>query len=1559
MAVTTLPSDSSVESVKFAVKSTSTCSDATVLSVQSLLRSSLNASPDTDAKTTTRTTTKRTTTAAKNTRGTRTKTTKDATLTLLAEADGERLSTQEKLAFATELFNTSLKTLSDELKLYPSKQRLAGDDSKAPLRSVSPNKSRSARKTKASKDIQATHEDVNNGLVAVAECGRLALSCLRALSGEGTNKTTGHPNIKLEQGACVLAGRLISLGFNDLAYKELKALKRRISQYLGQRKTGEKDVNRSKKRAQEEPTKERLSDLPVFADLSNASLLYGLLVPFQANAMRLIAAEKKSSIVQRVYSSLQLSNPSSPANVIVAAVESKNLSSDKAAIQLQLLSSTVLSLCSGMRQSENLMAENRDQLKPTTALTLQLLSLEIKCMGWKLSGHQCDETKEMWDPLARFLGSFAHYSNGVEKSDFISISQIIVRLRSAVIETKKSSVNLETPSVARIATILGQLAQEAGCFEEAWKLLTEALAPLSSGQSLSLATVRCKLASLHFLALKSSGKYLKSGMSDAISEATTALGLQLKGSANDLDELLVESAKLKKLAMVWLGDSLSKDSTMDWDERAMLDRIGTYLSAFLKFLRRYIGHQESETFPKRVGMSKSIVFAAVESAIAIGKVSVTSHEPPWEEMISVLADSQRLLTTVECASGEDYNVMDNVGLGFVKMSNLFWSRYAKEKERGKDCRYLIPLLKQSTNLLSSCSPSQRSAGFSAVKFERLAHLYLEKEMATEGEKAFRRSIQEHIETGVLEKVLNDAIRNPHRVCQDPKSSGFTFGRVLSAYLKMKMRRMDSKVVCDFEDGLLSQEERGLVLEWQLGILTDLNSFASSEHFRGAFSLLVSKILDIYSPEEYPVRRLRVILSAIRFSLEHPGSLDATLLRDIIEEGEKGHMDEEDLRKDSGLNLFATHIQNSLRLTIGLRQGNLHSDDLSQVITSWTSIARDCPDRESVESRIVDLDYWVLQVKAAVDYTEIHGLWKIQLSALELILRITELQGTRDYTDATIILSRLVLQYCRLGHCRKAGDLLARAAQYLSRNEVSCLATLSYNLAQVEYLLETGAVEQAASILSTARLLYEKNQKMQDLSAIPVLSKIAWERLVADAAFIHSRVSFAQGLTTQALYLAKLSVRLNCRLWAKVEKIAQRKQEKMLANGPADMDSVVEGISKLDVSQGHPIPESPISYCQGAPFWPHVGSHHTALLNLSNLSAHHGLFQDAIYYGEQALKINKTLNANVRLVASQARLGTHWILGGNLPEGQALLEAAAQMSKELDNGIELASLQMGLASLYEAQGEHKDQSRALAEADKAISSLINSEGSNLSPVLSNVAELEEGMDKLRIQTATRRTRQQTTSRRTRSWTATRTSKTAPTTAASSPIESKSLMRLRGGILRQQAACSRALRDFEKATILLNDARKYSVSKDSQIPLHIGESEHLLADAIRRFATHAVYCVLPESTISLPALQTPKKAEPVTSGSVTKSTRRQRAPSRPRARASEDFCFMLSKAGDCLNSIFDEATVLGSTLESHAASRLMSRISMLTHATTPGSSTAWPQSPASVNGRCIHKPQTGLC
>lgn len=295
MAVTVLPTSSMSDSVKLAVRSTTTCSDTTVLSLQTLLRASSNP-PEKPVRRTTKSVKEpvRPTSRAKTSRTTKTTSANDA-LHVIVDQDAPLLSPQEKLVLATEVFNTTLKTLTDALK--------------------APNTTRSTSTEKASTKSTARSNPtgVDAGVVSAAECARLALSTLRALKND--HGTKEFPNMQLEQGVCVLAGKLITLGLNDMACKELRSLKGRIQQYLDLQKTVKKATG-SNDVVDDESAKERMSDLLTFSNIANAQALYGLLVPFQANAMRLFASERKASTVQKLYPLLQLSEPSSPAQKI-------------------------------------------------------------------------------------------------------------------------------------------------------------------------------------------------------------------------------------------------------------------------------------------------------------------------------------------------------------------------------------------------------------------------------------------------------------------------------------------------------------------------------------------------------------------------------------------------------------------------------------------------------------------------------------------------------------------------------------------------------------------------------------------------------------------------------------------------------------------------------------------------------------------------------------------------------------------------------------------------------------------------------------------------------------------------------------------------------------------------------------------------------------------------------------------------------------------------------------------------------------------------------------------
>ncbi|KAL2000566.1 hypothetical protein VTN02DRAFT_2896 [Thermoascus thermophilus] len=1576
MAITTLLPESPGESVKRAVRSPETCSASTVSALQILLRSSSSSSKDDPEKTGSEK--RKAARTAKSASSTRSRSSKTAAKVAVFQTssdlrDEARLSLQEKLVLATEVFNAASKALSDALQAPTVKSRTGKLDngevavprtpaSKTPLQPSSPNRmTTSPSKTKPLKTTSVNTDGSDSGILAIAECARLALSCLRTLKGEQGSQATAAQNIQLEQGCCILAGRFIALGLNDLAYRELRGLKKRIQQHLDNASDDKKsdvDVTRGESQ-EEETTKETMADLLSLRNSERAGSLSGLIVSFQANLLRLIAAEKRVSTVQRVLGTLLLSNPNNPAKIIVDALKAGNLPREKAALQLQSLSHNISSLCPVIQRAKDY--ASRSAIKPTTVITLQLLSLEIRTMWWKISGHVCDENRELWEPLARYLGSFAHNCYGIDKSDFASIYRTVLRLQSALgkDKAKVSMDSGDTSLMWKITTALGQIAQEADCVEEALKLYTDSTTPVSLDQTLALGTIRCRIAFLHLQRLRSSGKS-QNTVARSLAEASTALGSSFRGSSNDLEEFLIEAAKLKKLTMNCLGDCMnSKASYLD---KETTTRIVEYLHSFVRFLRRYVGRQppedcepkEREQFGQRLHMSKNIILAAVDSAVGVGKLSVASKTVAWEDTLPLLADCQRLLTALDAAVGEntDPSGNDAQGMGFVKLSNIFWSRYLKQKESGKGYVELLPLLKQATSLLQGRSPEERSTGFAALKFERLAHLYYEANKELESEEAFCQSIQEHIDSGILQDVMtNIAGKPPHRACRDAKSGGFVLGRVLSTYLKVKLRRKGGNDNLIFDDEHLEPKQRALILDWQLGLLTELHSYASiDESFRSTFGLLIATLLRLYSPEDHPIRRLRVILYALRFLLEHPNSLDSSITETLIDEGTRGVSHEPDISQDSELARFASHIRDALRLILGFHRGELQTDELNGVVSSWILVANNCHDWESVESCVDDTEHWILQMKATVDYMEVRGMWKLQLTISELLLRILELQDAKDFSGIVLHLSRLALQYCRLGYCKRSGTLLSRAGAYIEQHEVSSLATVSCKLVSVEYLLETGQLEKAASTLSEARAIFQKSERKQEIACTTAQLRMAWERVVADAALVHSKLALAQGSMTDALFFAKLSVRLNCRLWAKLERLTERKQDKALpGKGDSEIELLSESVAHMDIS--HPAVGQSTSYSEGAPFWPHIASHHTSLLNLVRLSAHNGLFQDAIYYGEQAMKVNKTLNATVRLIACQAQLGCDWIRGGHLSEGREILQSAAQLSKGLEGSLEIVSLRLSIAGLYKAQGLHDDELCSLCDAHKVILALAADRSSSFDG-LSNVHALEDRMGKLSIQENGRKPRKAAApTRRTRRTNRDATADRQPD-ADAAMVESLSLQQLRVEVLRQQATCLRAAQEFDKASRFLNQAREIAVSGASQISLQISESEHLLADAIRRFATHAVYCVLPESTLSLPSIQPSGEiVEEPTAVKSASSSRKQKALARgTRSRSTkrdEDFSVMLSKAKESLNDVLETVPTFGSTAENHAASRLMSRISVLSHVTVPGQPKAVPVPPANVN------------
>ncbi|KMU86375.1 separin [Coccidioides immitis H538.4] len=469
-----------VDSVKSSVLSPSTCTSDTV----SLLRKLLSAVDD-ERKTGERKSAKTVKAGSSSRRQPRTgnsrATTKVAVFQTRTESPIPPLSKQNKIALATEIFNASSRTLSEHIKLQsprPFDNALKKNtvtknpgSPKKPLQPTSPNRTiRSPTKAKGISERLNERNTAASNVTGVAESALLALSSLRDLkcNEDGTRIL----NVQLEQGLCILIGKLFAVGLNNMAIRELRLLKGRIRAYFDS-ETPKVKLRRTAnpaKEIQSERASEKMEDLVLVPKVPEDGAMIQLFVSLQNLALRAVITEGQPATAQKMMNHLVFSNPCSPPNLILAAYKFGTLSADKAAQQLQSLSSSILSLAAlTVSPGEGVPCSMKSRIKPTVTVALQILSLEVKCLWWKMAGHRYDADKELWHPLARYFSALTRHCSAIKKADFECIKEAFLRLKTSL-NSNGYNVNIrnvKSASVSIVLRILGQLAYTAGCLSDA------------------------------------------------------------------------------------------------------------------------------------------------------------------------------------------------------------------------------------------------------------------------------------------------------------------------------------------------------------------------------------------------------------------------------------------------------------------------------------------------------------------------------------------------------------------------------------------------------------------------------------------------------------------------------------------------------------------------------------------------------------------------------------------------------------------------------------------------------------------------------------------------------------------------------------------------------------------------------------------------------------------------------------------------------------------------------------------------------------------------------------
>ncbi|KAK2872033.1 hypothetical protein FQN49_002609 [Arthroderma sp. PD_2] len=1558
------------DSVKQGLQHPSKCSNTTVTTLRQLLMGATHEEIPKETKLTKRTTANKTSSKPARTVKVRAAARAPVPPEPANEASALILSKHEKLVLATEVFNIASKLLSEHIKRLSASRstKSHGENgnqcarnnspSKTPLQLTSPNP-----KIQQLDNVKEVSDELlkTNGkgrATIIAECAILSLETLRDLRLSEDNFDPN--NLHLSQGISILVGKLLVAGLHDLAIKGLWMLKSALQIAIEAERTGR---TRGLDKKYLAVKKASLESLLEFQSIPESGPLLQLLVSFQSYALKILTAEGSPSTSHKILQQLKLGNPSSPANAILAAHDMGIISDDKAAQQLQTHSQNVLTFSIILSPAGEKQTSNR-AVNPTVPLLLQFLALEIRSIWWKISGHNCDQAKELWSPICRYLTTYARRCPNSQKHEFDSIQdafrQLKARLNSNGYIEKSSESKIS--SMAAVAKTLGQIAYSAGCLEIAAELCEASATSLTNGRPVQRAICQCRRALLKVESLKTRSTPDTQALK-AIAEAATDLTASMKGNQTELDELLMESALLKKAVMKHTSqtESLSKERLEGLTATQIYDSALIYLTSFVRFLVRYLTpavqaaqQEDSDALSQCLQKCGNIALAAVDSGIALGKLSSGGTLLAWskvEPILPVCISLCQLLRKIDPLCESDSGTPMNASIRLLRISNLYWSTYMRYKDLGKEPGELLLPVEQAISVLKHSALTEQITGLISIKFERQAALYSEIGKAKKSSTAYISAIHAHLEAGVLESASQMASqKHPRHIWKDPRGSAYALGRVMACYIKDQLKHESRSNPVIYDSEKLEPCHRATLLEQQATILMGTPGIATSPATTANLLSLISTILSLFPLETYPIRRTRIIHQTLRFLLEHNPPVEKSFVESLLTNAAECLSSTVVLSGDEGLMLLRDDLQASLMMSMGFYSGTPSMEVLGNAIQTWVVILQDCESWEAVQTRIGDPIALVPQLRSLADYLEVRGLWKLRISALAATSQILALQERADSSTTVACYCSMGLQYSRLGYSDKAGHMLAKAKDISEEHSIAPHVLLSWHLSFAEYSLETGYHLKSIESISLAQPLFDSISK--DLSKENFQTRATVERLAVEAATLLSKAFSAKGEPNEAAYHAKRAVKLSSRLWARLEKYIETKLEKYgRAKSTVNPDALADGIAALDISAKDGKPSS--SHFEGSIYWPHFSSHVAALLQLSRISDHNGFFQDAVYYGEQVLATCDAIGAHYLSTLVKAELGDRFIRGGRTHKGAELLEKIHDGPQLSLDSIHSISLNLHMVTLHIHRGDMESAYHILSKSIQALVGLTSTNALDLlDPFLDPMKEIVKQTKDLSI-TSGQKPSAPAATRALRSRSVRKTRQTKPPSVRSKtpvPIEVESSPKhtlnaqLHSKLLRKQAMLLLSSQQFSEVVTLLNQADGILSTDSADSSHHLCKAHYMLGVAVQKLAGHSVYCVLPESTISLPSLQPASQVSKESSarsksrtGRAPNATKRVKAASTPTtsakflSHAEGEFSETLSAARQVLADISSSISRRGSSKEGHEASYLRSRTSMLAFAT----------------------------
>ncbi|KAI7437455.1 hypothetical protein KC368_g12635 [Hortaea werneckii] len=590
------------------------------------------------------------------------------------------------------------------------------------------------------------------------------------------------------------------------------------------------------------------------------------------------------------------------------------------------------------------------------------------------------------------------------------------------------------------------------------------------------------------------------------------------------------------------------------------------------------------------------------------------------------------------------------------------------------------------------------------------------------------AVRLYVRSGVLGLVTKEASTKPLAKAWASSTSSLGLSVLLHSQLlralKSEKLRGDEWI---YDEDTLDAAERATMLEWQLNYALGLAERPKYRaNLQSSLSKLSNELSSRYTISEHPLRRVRAASYILQACGANPGLLPKQMVEDWLE---TPSLDIDRLGKDQGLSAYVKDVQSGFDVAKAFNTGAPKMEDFKPALLNWQTLIDLNGTTGNVSDCIDRIELVAHSLSSIASYAQVMGDETIYLPTVHMLLRLCRASGYSEeiQVEATAGLSE---QYLELGLSETAGSLLAQCDRLVNKDSVSDLVMMRLLLAHATYLLSIDNPDAAHDYVRRAG---EHRSKLPP-EQVARGDRRAYELAHAQCWLNQSTYCRETGALEEALGAAKSAVRLLSSAWAAIERALSDDSSQSVAevvtmepDKPKHdaANGLVSGISKLQLKplddKAAKVPE------KGAAFWGLAPPMCKALMCLSDLYAHHGLFGDANYYSERAVNIAESIGSKsitLRMRCQRARLLAN---AGRFDDATLCLEGVDQTEFRY-NPILQIDLQRTKGILFYKEGSLRQAAQAY---DCALQSVRHMQSTGLAR---NLERLESEEQTLAAKTA---------------------------------------------------------------------------------------------------------------------------------------------------------------------------------------------------------------------------------